>query len=86
VTRDQPSLEYSRAHLEEALATDARVAEQGTYVEIEDERLVVRGTVSTPQRRMAVDDVARGATPGVEVRNETTVVDLTEPDHEESIT
>jgi hypothetical protein len=79
------SLEYVRAHLEESLATDPRVADQGTHVVIEHDSLVVLGTVSTRQRRAAIDDVVREVAPGVPVQNETTVVALEEPHDEKSI-
>ena len=84
MTEELP-LDYQRARLEEALTTDTRVAEQGTHVAIEAGGLIVHGTVSTVQRRAAIDDVARQTLPGVEVRNDTTVVDLAEPDEEEPI-
>jgi hypothetical protein len=82
---DRP-LEYLCAHLEEALTTDGRVAEQGTHVDIEDGHLIVRGTVSTPQRRAAIDDIAREIIENIEVRNEVTVLDLTPSDDEEPVT
>jgi hypothetical protein len=78
-------LEYLRAHLEESLAIDARVAEQGTHVVIEGGDLVIIGTVSTLERRRAIDDVAREVVPNVQVQNATEVVELVEPHREESI-
>jgi hypothetical protein len=81
-----PALDYLGAHLEEALATDGRVAEQGVHVEVDRDALVVRGTVSTPDRRVAIDAVAREVAPDVVVRNETTVVNLEESDDEELVT
>ena len=48
------SLEYLGAHLEETLATDPRVAEQGVHVDIVAGGLVVSGTVSTPDRHAAI--------------------------------
>lgn len=76
-------LDYLGAHLEEALATDGRVAEQGLHVALGDDELVVTGTVSTPERCEAIDVVARELVPDVRVRNEAvvaTVADHAEPE------
>jgi hypothetical protein len=72
-------LEYVRGHLEEALATDARVNEPGLKVLVEGNILVVRGVVSTGTRAAAVEAVARDVVPQFRVRNATTVVRLDEP-------
>jgi osmotically-inducible protein OsmY len=85
VTTDRASLEYLRGHLENALATDARVMEQGLSVRVDDGTLVVSGVVSTPQRRAAVDDVTRDVAASTPFRNETTVVHLGEPGSAEVI-
>ena len=71
---DQPPLDYVGAHLEEALATDGRVGEQGVHVAVDGDGLVVAGTVSTAERRSAVDDIAREVAHGVVVRNDVVVV------------
>ena len=51
---------YLGAHLEEALAEDGRVAEPGLRVQVAGDRVVVSGTVSDPERKVAVADVLRG--------------------------
>jgi hypothetical protein len=79
------SLGYLGAHLEETLATDPRVSEQGLHVEADAGVLVVRGTVSTPERLAAIDAVARESVPGVAVRNAVEVVALAESEEEEDI-
>lgn len=48
---------YLGAHLEEALAEDGRVAEQGLHVQVSGDQVVVSGTVSDPARKQAVADV-----------------------------
>jgi hypothetical protein len=48
---------YLGAHLEEALAEDARVAEPGLHVQVVGDRVVVSGTVSDGQRKQAVTAV-----------------------------
>ena len=65
--------DYLGAHLEEALATDGRVAEQGLHVSVDGGELVVTGTVSTPQRCAGIDAVARETVPTTRVRNEVVV-------------
>jgi osmotically-inducible protein OsmY len=45
---------YLAAHLEEALAEDGRVAEPGLHVQVTDDRVVVSGTVSDAERKVAV--------------------------------
>ncbi len=70
---DATPLDYLGAHLEEALATDGRVAEQGLHVAVDGVVLVVTGTVSTPERCSAIDVVARETVPDTPVRNEAVV-------------
>ena len=63
---------YLSAHLEEALAEDGRVAEQGLHVQVAGTRVVVSGTVSDPERKRAVADVLAGLV------GQRELVDLTE--------
>ena len=79
-------IDYVRAHLEESLATDGRVAELGLHVQVDGEELVVCGEVSTPERRDAVSTIAHEVVPQFRVRNETVLVPLAEPDDEEPVT
>lgn len=76
---------YLAQHLHEALASDPRVNELGIEVEIEGETVVLRGTLTSPEQREAVTRVARDVAPDHQVRNETTVKDLTEPTQTEVI-
>jgi len=69
---------YVAAHLEEALARDPRVAEQGLHAAVEDGCIVVRGTVSTAERRAGIDAVGAEVAPGRQVRNEAEVADYPE--------
>ena len=48
---------YLSAHLEEALAEDGRVAEQGLHVQVVGDQVVVSGTVSDRERKQAVAEV-----------------------------
>jgi osmotically-inducible protein OsmY len=76
---------YLRAHVEEALACDPRVNEQGLHVQIEDRRVRVTGTVSTRERLAGVDQVVRDLLPGWEVVNLASVTDFPEPSEMEAI-
>jgi hypothetical protein len=73
------TLEYVRAHLEDALATDARVAQGGLRVEIEDAGLLITGSVPTRDRHDAVSVVAAEVASGFVVRNATEPVPLGSP-------
>ena len=63
---------YLGAHLEEALAEDGRVAEQGLHVKVTADRVVVSGTVSDPERKAAVAALLEGLV------GEREVIDLTD--------
>jgi hypothetical protein len=67
------------------LAVDPRVNEQGLHVLVEDGRVRVTGTVSTRDRRAAVDDVVGELLPGWPVANLASVTDFPEPSGMEQI-
>lgn len=55
---DEPELiDHVLLHVRDALAVDARVGELGLDVEVEGELVVVRGAVSTDDRKQRVVDV-----------------------------
>ena len=72
-------LDYVRAHLEEALATDSRLAQGGLRVSIDGDELVITGSVPATPRHEAVARIAAEVARGFHVRNETTLVSLDEP-------
>lgn len=71
--------EYLSGHLEEALASDPRVAEPSLEVHVSGRSVVIRGEVATQERRAAVEDVAREVAPDRAIHNETTVLEPREP-------
>lgn len=74
---------YIVAHVEEALARDPRVNEQGLHVTIVGDEVVVDGTVSTAERHGAIAAVAAEVAAGFAVRNHAVVADYhEEPDAE----
>jgi len=72
--------EYLVGHVEDALARDPRVTEQGLRVRYLDDppTVVVSGTVVDPAHKGAVADVVRELVPGAAVRDETVVADYPE--------
>lgn len=70
--REEPD-EYAIAHVREALAKDGRVNELHVRVEIDGNRVILSGNVTTPERRAAASDVVAEVLPGYEVDNRTTV-------------
>lgn len=51
-------IDHVLIHVRDALAVDGRVGELGLDVECVDDLVVVRGTVSSPERQVHVIDVA----------------------------
>ena len=72
-------VDYLVGHVEEALACDERVNEQGLHVTITGGRVFVDGTVSTQARFDAVGAVVGELLPGWTVCNQSTVADFPEP-------
>ena len=81
---DEP-FEYTAAHLTEALAEDPRVSELGLHLAVRGDKLYVTGTVTTIERRSAIDDVLSELDTGFEIHNETAVACLTGPDEAETL-
>jgi hypothetical protein len=69
---------YLVEHVRDALAHDPRVGELDVAVAIEDETVVLSGTVASPQRQEAAADVVRALLPDHHVRDETEVADFAE--------
>jgi predicted nucleotidyltransferase len=73
------------AHLRERLAEDPRVNELNIEAGFQDSALVLRGRVSTAERREAVQDVATELMPHTEIVNEVVVVRLPEDGRAETV-
>jgi predicted nucleotidyltransferase len=73
------------AHLRERFAEDPRVNELNIETTFEEDELVLRGRVSTPERREAVAAVAAELLPGVAIVNEVVVVRLAEDGRSETV-
>ena len=82
---DEP-VDYLVGHVEEALACDERVNEQGLHVTIQGRRVFVDGTVSTRGRWSFVAVVVGELLPGWAVVNQAEVAeDYDEPSQMEAL-
>lgn len=77
--------DYLVGHVEEALACDSRVNEQGLHVAIAAGKVFVTGTVSTRERFAAVAEVVGELLPDFDLHNEATVADYPEMGEEEHL-
>jgi Flp pilus assembly secretin CpaC len=77
--RSQDLDPYLVEHIRDALAHDSRVGELDVKVEINDETVVLSGTVATADRQEAAADVVRDLLPDHHLRDETEVADFAEP-------
>ena len=83
---DHSLSEYDAEHIREALIHDDRVNALDAQVRLVGQALVVTGNVPTAQRRDAISAVIAELAPGVEIRNDVTVADLSQPDGQEVVT
>ena len=77
--------DYLVGHVEEALACDPRVSEQGLHVAITAGKVFVTGTVSTHERLSAVGQVVGELLPDFQLHNEATVTEYPELTDEEHL-
>lgn len=77
--------DYLVGHVEDALACDPRVNEQGLHVAIAAGKVFVTGTVSTRERLDGVASVVAELLPDFELRNEATVAEYPEMGDEEHL-
>lgn len=77
--------QYLVGKLQHALATDRRVNMLDVKIMVCSGKIHLTGQVATEERRMAVAEVVRELLPGVEVRNELTVLEVNHPPQPEVI-
>ena len=77
---------YDTEHIREALIRDPRVNELGVQVRMVNDELVVTGDVGSEQRRQAIAEVVGELAPGVALRNDVSVTDLSAPSGQEVVT
>ena len=81
----RPPKQYVVERVRNLLAQDPRVGELDIHVKVLDDRLFVRGTVPTAERRDVISDVLRDALPEYEIDNELSVVEPVERTGEEQL-
>ena len=65
--------EYDIAALYEAMAQDVNAAELGIEVRTRGDLVYLEGTVATPERRKAVEELAQRMLPDATIHNDLTV-------------
>lgn len=77
---------YDAEHIREQLIQDPRVGALDVQVRLSGGALLVTGNVPTAERKQAIDEVIAELAPDVEVRNDISVTDLSEPTGQEVVT
>jgi hypothetical protein len=76
---------YAVAHLRARLARDSRTNELDIQIKQEENTLLLRGEVQTPERRTAVDQIARESFPSMKIENQIRIRNYAEPPEEEEV-
>lgn len=71
--------QYMVGRIQNALATDPRTNKQDVKVMISNGRVHLSGETSTEERRQTIAAVVSEVVPDLEVRNELTIIELSEP-------
>jgi hypothetical protein len=77
--------EYTEGHVQQLLAEDPRIAEQGIRVVRVDDGLVLVGEVEVPDRCTQIEAVVRERFPGLNIRCVLTVTSVGAPQEVEQI-
>lgn len=77
--------EYLVGHVEDALARDPRVNEQGLHVELRATTVVVTGTVTVESQKANIAEVVSELLPDHELQDRTTVADYAEDGEVEEV-
>ncbi|HET7523662.1 MAG TPA: BON domain-containing protein [Acidimicrobiales bacterium] len=77
--------EYLVGHVEDALARDPRVNEQGLHVELREAGVVVTGVVTSETQKKKIAEVVSELLPDHRVEDRTTVADYAEDGEVEEV-
>ena len=77
--------DYDAEHIREALIHDERVNALDAQIHLSGNALVVTGNVPSEERRQAITAVIAELAPGIEIRNDVSVADLSQPDGQEVV-
>ena len=81
----RPPKQYVVERVRNVLAQDPRVGELDIHVKVIGDRVFVRGTVPTPERRAVISDVLHETLPDYDIDNEISVVEPVERTGEERL-
>jgi hypothetical protein len=76
---------YAVAHLREKLAEDPRTNELDIGIHLEGNTLVLRGEVAAPERKAAVEAVARELFPDCQIQNQLRLISIADPEGAEEV-
>ena len=77
--------QYLVGKIQSALATDPRTSKQDVKIMVRNGRVHLMGQTSTDERKRTIAQVVSEIVPDLEVRNELSVLELTEPAEPEVI-
>lgn len=77
--------QYVVEHIRDLLAQDPRIGELDIHVKVVGDRVFIRGTVPTTDRRNVISSVLETVVSDYEVNNELSVVELVENTEEERL-
>ena len=82
---DQPLDSYDAEHIREQLIADPRVNALDVQVTLAGGALVVTGNATSEERRDLIGEVVADLAPGIEVRNDVSLIKFTEPTGQEVV-
>lgn len=82
---DEPLDGYDAEHIREQLIADPRTSALDVQVRLAAGALVLTGNVASEERRSTIADVVAELAPDVEIRNDLSVTQMTEPDGQEVV-
>lgn len=85
MTSDPESPSYLTGRLHQALAEDPRVNDPTLHVWVAENKVLVTGTVTTPERRQAVLEVVGENAPGYVIEDQIRLAELSEAPEEEEL-
>lgn len=85
MTGDPGSPSYLTGRIHQALAEDPRVNDPTLHVWVAEDKVLVTGTVTTPERRQAVIEVATELAPGYVVESQIQIAEIKETTEQEEL-
>lgn len=76
---------YDAEHIREQLIANPRINALDVQVRLVGGALVVTGNVGDDERRRLIGDAVESLAPGIEVRNDVSVIDMREPTGQEVV-